>query len=83
MFLSLRESTMPGTVWRTYVHVQMSSRMTRSKASKWNSADCIGFLISSCSTRILAIGCGEKGGGEGAYHSMISKSKVSQEILGM
>jgi len=40
-FLSFLESTIPGTVWRTYVHVQINRRITRSGASKWKMADCI------------------------------------------
>jgi len=38
-FLSFLESTIPGTVWRTYVHVQINRRITRSRASKWKRAD--------------------------------------------
>jgi len=45
MFLSFLESTIPGTVWRTYVHVQINRRMTRSRASKWKRADIVAMTI--------------------------------------
>jgi len=44
-FLSFLESTIPGTVWRTYVHVQINRRITGSRASKWKRADCIFPLV--------------------------------------
>jgi len=44
-FLSFLESTIPGPVWRTYVHVQINRRITRSRASKWKRADRIFHLV--------------------------------------
>jgi len=44
-FLSFMESTIPGTIWPTYVHVQINRRITRSRASKWKRADCIFQLV--------------------------------------
>jgi len=44
-FLSFLESTIPGTVWRTYVHVQINRRITRSRASKWKRADIAAMIV--------------------------------------
>jgi len=43
--LSFLESPIPGTVWPTYVHVQINRRITRSRASKWKMGDCIFHLV--------------------------------------
>jgi len=44
-FLSFLESTIPGTVWPTYVHVHINRRITRSTASKWKRGHCIFHLV--------------------------------------
>ena len=44
-FLSFLKSTIPGTVWQTYVHVQINRRIARSRASKWKRADCLSHLV--------------------------------------
>ena len=44
-FLSFLESTIPGTVWQTYVHVQINRRIARSRVSKWKRADCLSHLV--------------------------------------
>jgi len=44
-FLSFLESTIAGTVWRTYVPVQINRRISRSRVSKWKRADYIFHLV--------------------------------------
>ena len=45
IFLSSLESTITGTAWATYVHLQINRRITSSRASKWKRVAYIFHLV--------------------------------------